>query len=88
MSLVGNHPNPFNPMTVIRFALPTTQDVELSVFDVRGQRVRTLVHGTMPAGHHEVTWQGRDEGGRQVASGTYFYRLATDGEGWWARCSW
>jgi hypothetical protein len=78
--LTGNYPNPFNPMTMIRFGLPSTQDVELSVFDVRGHKVRTLVNGAMAAGHHEVTWQGRDDAGRQVASGTYFYRLVTAGD--------
>ncbi len=80
VSLSGNYPNPFNPMTMIRFALPATQDVELSVFDVRGHKVRTLIHGVMDAGFHEVSWQGRDDTGRQVASGTYFYRLVTEGD--------
>lgn len=76
--LSGNYPNPFNPMTVIEFALPATQDVQLSIYDVRGQKVRTLVNGTVAAGHHQVTWQGKDDSGRQMASGTYFYRLSSD----------
>ncbi|MEZ4387343.1 MAG: C25 family cysteine peptidase [Candidatus Krumholzibacteriia bacterium] len=79
VTLSGNFPNPFNPSTMIRFALPAAQDVELAVFDVRGHKVRTLVHGALAAGHHEVTWQGRDDAGRQVASGTYVYRLVTEG---------
>ena len=80
VSLDGNFPNPFNPATMIRFALPATQPVELAIYDVRGQKVRTLVHGVMEAGHHEVTWLGRDDQGRGVASGMYFYRLSTDGD--------
>ncbi|MBD3221966.1 T9SS type A sorting domain-containing protein [bacterium] len=78
VALDGNYPNPFNPQTIIRFALPSAQDVELAVYDVRGQRIRTLVRDVVPAGRHEVVWQGRDDGGRQVASGTYFYRLTSD----------
>jgi hypothetical protein len=80
LELTGNYPNPFNPMTVISFALPAGQDVQLAVFDVRGQRVRTLVDEALPAGFHEVTWQGRDDGGRTVSSGIYFYRLIAGGE--------
>ena len=80
LTLHGNHPNPFNPKTVIAFALPVSQDVTLAVYDVRGQRVRTLVRGALEAGNHEVTWLGRDDTGRQAASGTYFYRLTVGGE--------
>ncbi len=80
LALAGNYPNPFNPMTVIRFSLPATQQAELAVFDVRGKRVRTLVHDVLPAGAHEITWQGRDDQGRSVASGTYFSRLTAGGE--------
>jgi len=76
--LTGNYPNPFNPMTIIEFALPSAQDVQLSIFDVRGQKVRTLVNDVVAAGSHQVTWQGKDDSGRQMASGTYFYRLSTD----------
>lgn len=77
VELSGNYPNPFNPATRIVFAIPTTQDVELRVYNVRGQQVRTLVKGSLQAGHHEATWFGRDDSGRQVASGMYFYRLTT-----------
>jgi hypothetical protein len=79
VSLDTNYPNPFNPQTMIRFAVPSSQPVKLAIYDVRGQRVRTLVDDVVAAGRHEVVWQGRDDGGRQVASGTYFYRLQTDG---------
>ncbi len=80
LSLDGNYPNPFNPLTVIRFSIPQARNSELVVYDVRGVRVRTLVSGVMEAGHHEVTWTGRDDLGRLVSSGTYFYRLTSEGQ--------
>ena len=77
--LLPNHPNPFNPETVIRYVLPRTAEVRLAVYDVRGARVATLVAGRRPAGEHRVTWRGRDERGRQVSSGIYLYRLEAGG---------
>ncbi len=73
-----NVPNPFNPMTEIKFALPKTGPVELKIFDVRGALVRTLVAGQLEAGHHTRVWQGRDDRNQQVPSGVYFYRLKAD----------
>jgi len=80
LALNGNHPNPFNPMTAIKFSVPAAQCVELAVYDVRGVRVRTLVREVMSAGHHTVNWMGRDDSGRGVASGAYFYRLSSGGK--------
>lgn len=80
LAVDGNYPNPFNPMTVIKFATPAAGNVELTVFDIRGQKVRTLVSEEMTAGNHEVTWMGRDDSGRQVASGAYFYRVSSGGQ--------
>jgi hypothetical protein len=80
LTLLGNHPNPFNPKTIIAFALPADQEVNLAIFDLRGQRVRTLLRGPLAAGHHQAVWLGRDDAGRSVASGTYFYRLSAGGE--------
>ena len=80
LALNGNHPNPFNPMTAIKFSVPADQSVELAVYDVRGVRVRTLISEVMAAGHHQVNWMGRDDSGRQVASGAYFYRLSSGGK--------
>jgi hypothetical protein len=71
-------PNPFNPMTAIRFRLPADGPVELRVFDARGQLVTTLRSEVMAAGEHEVVWNGTDRSGRNVASGVYFSRLQTD----------
>jgi hypothetical protein len=79
-ALEQNVPNPFNPTTTIRFGLPTEGVVNLVVYDITGRVVRTLVNGRMDVGVHAVTWDGRDAVGRNVASGTYVYRLvAPDG---------
>ena len=71
-----NVPNPFNPQTTIAFDLPTPASVSLRVFDVSGRLVRVLLDGDVfPDGRHEAIWNGRDETGHRMASGTYFYRL-------------
>ena len=80
LRLAQNHPNPFNPKTVISFALPAAGDVSLRVFDVQGRAVATLLDGVQPAGDHHVIWEGRDDAGQALASGVYFYRLETAGE--------
>lgn len=74
-SLGANTPNPFNPSTTLAFRLAETGRVRLGVFDVRGRLVRSLVDGSLPAGDHAVTWQGRNDAGELVSSGTYFVRL-------------
>lgn len=68
-------PNPFNPMTVIEFVMPESAVVELVVYDVRGRRIRTLVHDVQAPGRQQVVWDGRDEAGRDLASGAYLVRL-------------
>lgn len=75
-SLNQNYPNPFNPTTEVPFSLPVGGHVELSVFNVLGQKVTTLVNGEYPAGNHVVEWNGLDADGQQVSSGVYFYRIA------------
>lgn len=77
VALLQNHPNPFNPVTRIRYELPSKMPVTLTIFDVTGRRVVTLVEGVQPGGAHMVTWNGRDGGGRAVVTGIYFYELAT-----------
>jgi hypothetical protein len=71
-------PNPFNPQTNIWFSLPSSQDVELKVFDVRGYLVKCLVSEHMPAGKHKVRWDGTDTNDRSMASGVYLCRLKAD----------
>ena len=72
-----NYPNPFNSATSIEFDLASEQDVELGIYNLSGQRVVTLVSGIRGVGRHIAHWDGRDESGRGVASGMYFYRLQT-----------
>jgi hypothetical protein len=70
-----NYPNPFNPITTISYTLKEDTPVTLTVYNVLGQRVATLVDGFERAGYKTATWQGRDDAGRLVPSGTYVYRL-------------
>ncbi len=77
-SLEQNVPNPFNPMTTIYFELPEEAAVRLQVFDISGRLVRNLLNGaSLGAGRQDVVWNGKDEGGQQVAAGVYFYHLST-----------
>jgi hypothetical protein len=73
------YPNPFNPMTTISFTNPHDGRVRLEIIDLRGRLVGTLVDGFASAGRHEVTWNGRTDGGQTVASGVYLARLETAG---------
>lgn len=75
LELKANFPNPFNPETVIPYALPQRTHVQLAVYDVRGARVRTLVDRDLTGGPHQTRWDGRDDTGRAVASGVYLYQL-------------
>jgi hypothetical protein len=70
-----SYPNPFNPTTQIAFVLDHQQHVTVELFDVLGRRVRRLVCGNMPVGHHSIRWDGRDEVGQNVCSGIYFCRM-------------
>jgi len=74
-ALVGNYPNPFNPETVISFSTARKDRVVIDVFNIKGQRVRSLVSGVYEAGEHSVVWNGLSDVGRQVGSGVYFYRM-------------
>jgi tetratricopeptide (TPR) repeat protein len=74
---VNNYPNPFNPETVISFALPADSQVSLIIYNIKGQKVRSLINENYKRGHHKVVWNGRDENGSSVASGIYFYRIQT-----------
>jgi len=74
-ALAQNRPNPFNPTTKIQFTIGRAEPVRLQVFDASGRLVATLMHRTVPAGLHEVSWTGRNDQGLPVASGVYFYRL-------------
>jgi len=74
-ALQSNYPNPFNPETTISFTMSKEGPVTLDVFNIKGQKVNTLVNGRLEAGHHNVVWNGKDNTGREVSSGVYFYRM-------------
>lgn len=76
--LLGAYPNPFNPRTEVRFELAASARVRIRIHDVRGRLIRTLIDESQPAGRHEVVWDGTDNSGRRVASGTYYLRFQTD----------
>ena len=79
-SLSQNYPNPFNPETSIRFSVDKTGDVSLVVYNILGQKVRTLVSEKgLRAGVYEAKWDGKDESGKSVASGLYLYRIEASG---------
>ncbi len=74
-----NYPNPFNPETTIRFTTQNTKkNTELIIYNLKGQKVKTLVNEVLPAGEHSVVWNGKDENNRSVASGVYFYKMKVD----------
>ena len=74
----SNFPNPFNPETTIKFSLPFVTNVSLEVFNIRGQKVKTVLDGSREfgIGSHSVVWDGTDSAGRTVGSGVYFYRIS------------
>ncbi len=74
-ALHNNVPNPFNPTTAIKFDLPKEVRCDLSVYNLNGRRVRTLVSEDVEAGYHRVVWNGKDDSGRELPGGVYFYRL-------------
>lgn len=78
-SLSQNYPNPFNPATTIRFSIRVKGRVNLSIYNVAGQLVRTLIDEVRPANIYAQAWDGRDNGGRPAASGVYFCRLTAPG---------
>ncbi|HUV29634.1 MAG TPA: T9SS type A sorting domain-containing protein [Acidobacteriota bacterium] len=73
--LSQNYPNPFNPATTIEYSLRKRGHVTIDVFNVLGQKVRTLVNREEPAGSYTITWNGTDTNGKSVATGLYFYRF-------------
>ena len=74
-ALEQNYPNPFNPATTIKFELAKTSKVEISVYNVMGQLVKTLANEEMSAGEHQLVWGGKNMNGNQVTSGIYFLKM-------------
>lgn len=75
-----NYPNPFNPHTIISYSLPQTSDISLTIYNILGRKIRTLIEeSNQAAGIHTARWNGRDDTGKQVASGIYIYRMQAGG---------
>ena len=74
-SLVGNYPNPFNPSTTIVFDLAQESLVQIEIYNIKGQLVKTLLHETLTTGHHSVLWNGTDHNEKNVSTGLYFYQM-------------
>ncbi|MGB8657180.1 MAG: FG-GAP-like repeat-containing protein [Candidatus Zixiibacteriota bacterium] len=77
--LFPNYPNPFNPSTTITYSLPSDQEVKLTVYNLRGEKVRELVNGFQTRGQKSIIWDGRNAQGKEVATGIYFCRLQAKG---------
>ena len=75
-SIHQNYPNPFNPTTTIEYSLDQNRDVELSIYSITGELIRTLDSGSKTAGVHKVMWNGLDNRSHQVASGIYIYTIS------------
>jgi len=75
MELHQNYPNPFNPTTIIPYSIDKTFEVQITVFNLLGQKIKTLVDGEQKAGVYRIGWDGKDESGNQVPSGIYFFQM-------------
>lgn len=75
--LGNNYPNPFNNRTAIDISIPQDSDVSLTIFSIFGEKVTTLYSGNLSKGNHSFSWNGKDDSGRDVASGTYIYKLSS-----------
>jgi flagellar hook assembly protein FlgD len=80
VTLGQNNPNPFNPSTTISYSLPRASEVQLAVYNLKGQLVRSLVEGPRPSGEHQIVWDGEDRHGNGVSSGVYLIRLRYNGK--------
>ncbi len=78
--LLSNYPNPFNPSTTISYSIPTESKVELTIYNIKGQKVKTLTNDKFDKGKHSVIWDGDDDSGKSVSSGIYFYKLKSGKE--------
>jgi hypothetical protein len=77
-ALLGNYPNPFNPETAIHFYLEKTSKVTLSIFNVKGQLIRTILQNELETGYHSINWNGKDGKQKELPSGIYFYQIKTE----------
>jgi flagellar hook assembly protein FlgD len=78
--LLQNYPNPFNPTTTIEYQIAKTSRVSLEIFDLLGQKIKTLVQNNHPSGVYRVHWDGKDQSGNVIGSGVYLYQLKIGNE--------
>jgi len=76
-ALIGNYPNPFNPETNISFSLKEAENVSLEIYNVKGEKVRTLINGHLDIAYYDIIWNGKNDYGQNIASGIYFYKFQT-----------
>ena len=78
--IFSNYPNPFNPSTTIEFSLPNDADINISIFNIKGQKIKTLANNEFTKGSHSIVWNGKDEFGKSVSSGIFYYKLKVNGK--------
>jgi flagellar hook assembly protein FlgD len=76
-SLKDNYPNPFNPSTTIKCEIKKPENGTIEIFNIKGQKIKTLHNGYLKPGEHSFVWNGTDDSGRSVSSGIYFYKMTT-----------
>ena len=79
-SISNNYPNPFNPVTTIKFSIPEKSTVDLCIYNIKGQKVKTLINETLKSGNHNVKWHGVNNNDKQVSTGIYFYKFKVNGK--------
>ena len=77
-TLHQNYPNPFNPSTTLRYALPKQSEIKITIYDMIGRKVRTLVNSSQNAGYRSVIWDATDDNGKPVSAGIYLYQIQAD----------
>ena len=77
---LSNYPNPFNPSTTINFSIKNDSNVELSIYNLKGQKIKILVQDEFNSGDHSIMWDGDDESNKPVSSGVYYYQLQVGNE--------
>jgi hypothetical protein len=78
LKTLSSYPNPFNPSTTINFCLKHSSKVDLSIYNIKGQKVKNLIRQNLSTGNHQIQWDGLDSNNKKQSSGVYFVRLKTD----------
>ena len=79
-NLLGNYPNPFNPTTTINFSIQNNSQVKLTIYNIKGQKLKTLTNNLYEKGYHSIIWYGNDDFNNSVGSGVYMYKLNVNGK--------